>query len=201
MTRRTKTLRDGVDRSLAGISLVAAGWAFAYALYRAYYGFGGSFAMIGVPASDAEWRAINLVAAGLLVGAAVLPLVALPLWTRPWLRRVMLTVAWLIAVACVGHAVINGILRVLSLLGIHEVFYPPGFWQTSDRRAADIQDLLFNEPWFLVQGLLWGGIAWSVLGQTGARRWWTASAAAASALAALVGVLTAFGGIGRVLIG
>jgi len=50
--------------------------------------------MIGRPASQAEWRAINLIAAAVLLVAALLPVAALPLWRRPRLRRVLLVVCW-----------------------------------------------------------------------------------------------------------
>jgi hypothetical protein len=189
------------DPSLVRVSILAGGWALGYAIYRAYYGFGGTFGMFGVPASDAQWRSINLVAAGLLLGAAALPIIALRWWARPWPRRILLAVAWLIAVACVGHALINGILRILSLAGIHDLDYPIGFWLSIDRRAADLQDLLFNEPWFFIEGLLWAVIAWRVLGRTRARRWWGVSTAGGVVAATLFGLLSAFGLIGRLVIG
>jgi hypothetical protein len=63
---------------LLAVSLVAAGWGLWYALYRGYYGLGGTVGMIGTHTSETEWR------------------------------------------------------------------------------AADIQDLAFNETWFLAEGILWG---------------------------------------------
>ena len=191
----------GARRDVTHLSLLAALSASGYGLYRAYYGLGGTFGMFGVPASEDQWRAINLVAAGLLFAAAVLPLAARPLWHRGWPRRVLLAVAWLIAVACVGHAFINDILRVLSLAGRYDVFYPPEVWIAVDRRAADLQDLIFNETWFLLEGGLWFGLAWTVMGPSTARRRWAASAIVAIGLATLIGLLSAFGVIGRVVIG
>jgi hypothetical protein len=188
-------------RGLARLSLLAALAALGYGLYRAYYGLGGTVGMFGVPASDAQWRAINLVAAALLFGAAALPLVAGPLWNRAWPRRLLLAIAWVIAVACVGHAFINDVLRVLSLVGSQEVFYPPEVWNVVDRRAADLQDLLFNETWFLVEGGLWFAIAWTALGPGTARRGWSASAIVAIVVASLFGLLSAFDVIDRVVIG
>jgi hypothetical protein len=189
------------DRRLTNVSLAAAAWAFAYAAYRTYYGLGGTFGMFGVPASDTMWRTINLVAGAILLGVAVLPVAALPYWGSRWPRRVLLLMAWLIAVACIGHALIDDVLRVLSLMGLHDVLYPPGMWTTIDRRAADLQDLFFNETWFLVEGLLWVWIGWLVLGPSPRRRWWLLSIAAAVAGATLVGLASAFGAIGRFVIG
>src|SRR4029453_6849468 len=112
--------RPDPDRPLVVVSWVAAAWALAYALYRAYYGVGGTLGTFGTPASAAAWRSINLVAAGLLLGAAVLPLSALRLWSTVWPRRVLLAAAWVIVVACIGHAIIDSVLRVLSLAGLYD---------------------------------------------------------------------------------
>lgn len=157
--------------------------------------------MFGEPASEAKWRAINLAAAALLLGAAVLPLMALPLWRTQWPRRVLLAVAWVIAVACIGHALIDDILRVLSLAGRYDVFYPPEVWISVDRRAADLQDLVFNETWFLLEGALWFAIALTVLGAGSPRRWWAASAIGAIGISTVIGLASAFGVVGRVVVG
>jgi hypothetical protein len=192
---------DGRDRLLTRLSLAAAVCALGYALYRAYYGVGGTLGMIGVPRSDEQWRAINLVAAALILGAGVLPLVALKLWHATGPRRILLGAAWIIAVACIGHALINDILRVASLAGLYDVSYPPDFWVSVDRTAADLQDLLFNETWFLVEGLLWATIASTVLGPSAARRWWITTMSVAVVVATVAGLLSAFGVIGRVVVG
>lgn len=194
-------VRPDPDRILTRLSLAAALSAFGYGVYRAYYGLGGTAGMFGVPASDERWRSINLVAAGLLLAAAVLPLAALPLWKRGWPRRILLGIAWLIAVACIGHALIDDILRVLSLFGRYDVFYPPEVWVSVDRRAADIQDLVFNETWFMLEGGLWLAIGWTVLGPSQARRWWAAGAVAAVIVSTVVGILSGFGILGRTVIG
>jgi hypothetical protein len=186
---------------LRRISYAAAGWAFLYATYRGYYGFGGTFGMFGVPASDETWRAINLIAAALLLGAAALPVVALRLWDEVVFRRVLLAIAWVITVGCVMHGIIDEMTRALSLAGVLEILYPAGFWASLDRRAADLQDIVFNEPWFIVEGLLWAAIAAIVLAPSNARRWWMASAAAAISLLVCIGLLSAFGIIGRFVVG
>ena len=201
LARSRRAIRYDAQRRLTRLSLMAGASALGYGLYRAYYGVGGTVGMFGEPASDADWRAINLVAAALLFGAAVLPLLALPLWRTWWPRRILLAAAWLIAVACIGHALINDVLRVLSLAGWYEVLYPPGFWISIDRQAADVQDLVFNETWFLFEGALWVAIAWTVLGPSAGRRRWVGSAVVAITLATIVGLLSAFGVIGRMVIG
>ena len=56
------------------------------------------------------------------------------------------------------HAVVDVTLRIFSLTGVHPTQLPDSVWLSFDRRAADLQDLLLNEPWFLVTGLLWGAL-------------------------------------------
>jgi hypothetical protein len=138
-------------------SRLAAVWALCYALYRGYYAVGGTFGMFGTPVSESQWRLINAIGAGILLVAAAMPIVLLKFWSRPRLRPALLALCWIVTVGCVMHALVNGIQRVLSLAGLLTLDLP--FWQTIDRRESDLQDLLFNEPWFFVEGLLWAAIA------------------------------------------
>jgi hypothetical protein len=183
---------------LAAVSLVAAGWALLYALYRGYYGLGGTVGMFGTPTSWTEWRQINLVAAAILLVAAVLPVAALPLWQRPRLRPVLLAVCWVVAVGCTMHGLIDDVERVLSLTGRLRIDYP--FFATVNRRAADLQDLVFNETWFLIEGILWAILAWISLGRSSSRRWWVGTAVVAIAALTSIGLLSAFGVIGKFIV-
>lgn len=197
--------RRGVSRTawLTRLSWAAGAWALLYGLYRAYYALGGTFAMIGVPASDAAWRAVNLVGAAIILVVAALPIVALrwSLWERHAWRSVMLSIAWVIAVGAVTHALVSDVTRIASLAGLYEVRYPEAFWISVDTRAADLQDLLFNETWFLGEGILWAAIGWVVLGAQPMRRWWAGSAVLAIASFTMIGLLSAFGVVGRIVVG
>jgi hypothetical protein len=181
--------------------VLAAGWGLAYAAYRAYYGLGGTVGMVGTPASWSGWRQINLLGAAVLLAAAVVPVAALPLWRRPGWRRLLLGVCWLVAMYFVAHALIQDVQRVASLAGVLDIRYPASEWVSVDRRGADVQDLVLNETWFLVEGLLWGALAWTALGRSRARRWWTLTACLATAVLTAVGVLQAFDVLGRVVVG
>lgn len=187
-------------RFLKRASWIAAGWAFAYALYRAYYAVGGTFGMFGTPVSDYDWRVVNAKGAVILGFVAVLPIAVLRLWhssrAMPWL----LILSWMICVGGVMHALVGMTQRIASLSGLYVMPLP--FWRTIDRRASDLQALLFNEPWFLIEGLLWAAIAWGgALSGSSKRRWWIGSALAAVALLTAVGLLSAFGVIGQMIIG
>jgi len=183
--------------TLARLSWIAAAWALWYALYRGYYALGGAAWLPGRPAPAAHFRLINAVAAVILVIAAALPPVMLAGWHRPRLRSIFLVLSWVIAVGCCMHAVVDMTGRVLSLTGHVRIPYP--VWTTIDRREADLQDLFFNEPWFLIEGLLFGAIAGVVMSGR-ARRVWYATAVAAVAVLGVFGILSTLGVIGRAIV-
>jgi hypothetical protein len=184
---------------LRRVSIALAACGLLYALYRAYYGFGGTVGMVGTLAPHNTFRAANLGAAAVLLVLAALPLAALPNWRRPRMRRLLLAAAWVLAVGGVMHALIMDTQRLLSLAGVHRMRYPSE-WASVDRRAADLEDLFFNETWFLAEGILWGVLAWTVLGRSRGGRRWYASALVAVAGLTCVGLLSAFGVIGRVIV-
>jgi hypothetical protein len=180
------------------ISLVTGGGGLVYAAYRGYYGLGGTAGMFGTPASAAQWRTINLAAAVVLLAIALLPVAALSLWQRRWPRRILLTSCWVLAVGLVMHALVSDTQRVLSMAGVVHLRYP--YFTTIDTHAADLQDLVFNETWFLAEGVLWAVLALTVLGPSPARRWWAGTAIAAAAALTATGLLSALHVIGRIVI-
>ncbi|HEY6933630.1 MAG TPA: hypothetical protein VI452_09540 [Marmoricola sp.] len=98
------------------------------------------------------------------------------------------------------HAFVDGVLRLLSLTGVHPTQLPPGLWRSFDRRASDLQDLLLNEPWFLIEGLLWLALGAASI-QCSRRRPWCTSAAAACPLLTVAGVLSGLEVIGSFRVG
>jgi hypothetical protein len=190
---------QGAAAKRVRISIVLGAWGLFYTGYRAYYALGGTVGMFGTPVSYQQWRMLNAFGAGILLVAAVLPVATLPLWRRSHGRRVLLAMCWAVTVGCVIHALINGIQRALSLAGVMQLDLP--FWTTIDHRRADFQDLLFNEPWFLVEGLLWAWLAFSSLSAGTARRRWLISAGVTIAVLTAVGMLSATGVIGTFTVG
>ena len=185
---------------LAGASRLAAAWAFGYGVYRWYYALGGTVGMLGTPRSHAEWIRINAIAGVLLFVSALLPLLILRAWSNRRAQPLLLTIAWIIAVGCSTHALIGIPQRIASLAGVLTIDYP--FWQSIERREADLQALFFNEPWFLIEGVLWVAIAWAgALRDSPRRRWWMGSAVGAMLVLTVVGLLSAFGVIGRWVVG
>lgn len=172
-------------------------WTLPYACYRAYYAAGGEFGMIGQPVSTAQIRAISAVGAAIIGAAAILPLLAMRVRV---LRRALPVLGWIAAVGCCMHALVDWTLRVLSLTGVHPTQLPASVWRSFDRRAADLQDLLVNEPWFFVEGLLWGTLAVGLIPRS-RRRPWIVSAVASCLLLTVVGILSGLGVIGSFHLG
>src|SRR5215213_9368520 len=167
------------ERTLVRASRIATGWAFWYGLYRWYYAAGGTIGMLGTPISKQQFRLINAIAGALLLVWSVLPLMLLSAWRSRHARPVLLALCWVVAVGCVSHALIGVVQRVSSLTGALTIAYP--FLLSIDRRQADLQALFFNEPWFLVEGLLWAAMAWGGALRVSPRRlWWLGSALAAT---------------------
>lgn len=172
-------------------------WGLVYACYRAYYAAGGQIGMIGQPMSDAQFRAVNAVGAGIVLVGALLPPAVV--WAAP-LRPAAPILAWIVAVGCCMHAFVDGMLRLLSVTGVHLTQLPAELWQSFDRRASDLQDLLLNEPWFLVEGLLWVALGVTSV-QSSRRRAWLVSATLACLLLTILGVLSGLDVIGSFRIG
>lgn len=189
--------RDDVLARARRIAVVLGAWGLAYACYRAYYAAGGQIGMIGQPRSQALFEAVNALGAGVIAVAAVLPSVCVRF---PALRRALPVLGWVGAVGCCMHALTDATLRVLSLTGVHPTQLPASFWQSFDRHTADVQDLLLNEPWFFVEGLLWGALGLALV-RTPRRRAWLVSALVACAAATVVGVLSGIGVVARFRIG
>lgn len=182
------------------VALVLALWAAGYAAYRLYYGFGGQVGMIGEPRSPAQWREINLAGGLIILTAALLPLLAASLWRHRPVRNMVVAAGWVGLVGCWTHAITDQILRLLSLTGVHPTQFSPEFWLSIDRHTADLQDVLLNEPWFFVEGLLAGLLALTAL-RRAARPFWLRSAAVVCSVASIVGVLSGLDVIPRFHLG
>jgi energy-converting hydrogenase Eha subunit H len=172
-------------------------WSLSYAGYRAYYAAGGEMGLLGEPVSRAQYRSINAVGAAIIFVAGLLPLLALRVRV---IRRALPVVCWIAAVGCCMHALVDFTLRIFSLTGVHPTQLPASVWRSFDRRTADLQDLLLNEPWFFIEGLLWATLGVALV-HPSRRRPWVATAAIACLLLTIVGVLSGLGVIGSFYFG
>ena len=174
-------------------------WSALYGAYRLYYALGGTSFIPGELSSATTFRFINLVAAIVMLLLALLPLVMY--WVRnsaKW-KLLVLVACWLVAVACCSHALIDIAQRILSLTGHLQIQYPSSIWTSVNYREADLQDLFGNEPWFLIEGLLFAAIGWWNIAKS-KHRTWAFTLVGAVGVATIVGLLVAVGVIGRTVI-
>ena len=200
MIQGSGALAERVNRPTVAwqrVAKVVAAWSFAYASYRAYYAAGGQIGIPGEPLSSAQYRAINAAGAAIIFVAGAVPLIALKVHA---VRRALPVLCWIAAVGCCMHALVDITLRVFSLTGVHPTQLPASVWRWFDRRAADLQDLLVNEPWFFIEGLLWAALGVALV-RPSRRRMWTLTVAIACLLLTVVGVLSGLGIIGSFHVG
>lgn len=195
-----RTREHGTSTWQVRLSLALAGWGLLYASYRGYYAAGRTIGMHGTPASMSDFRMVNLAGAIILGVWALFPIAALPLWQRPRARNALFAVSWLGAVFLCMHALVEMTIRVLSLAGFLQSDYPHDFWLSYDRRKADLQDLFGNEPWFLLDGLAVGALAWISSDSEGRRRRWTLAGIGATMLLWVYGLLAATHVVGKVIL-
>jgi hypothetical protein len=197
--KRMRTKSGGPSRWAKRVAYAACGWALLYAAYRGYYALGGTVGMFGTPVSISQWRLINAVGAAIIFIGAVLPVATIPLWPRRRARSGLLALCWVVAVGCVMHALVDVTARFPSLAGVLHIDFP--IFASIDRSEADWQDLLLNEPWFLVEGLLWGALGWIGFASVRSRRLWVASGVVTTVALTVIGVLSTVGIIGRFIVG
>jgi hypothetical protein len=205
--RKTESIAEGRVSRIRGagrlrirLGYATGVWALFYAAYRGYYALGGTIGMFGTPVSESQWRQINAVGAVLIVMAAIVAFATTTrLWDRRSARTALLVFAWVAFTGCVMHGLVDIATRLLSMAGVIHMDFP--FWASMDRRSSDLQDIFLNEPWFVIEGLLWGALGWMGLTTDRARRWWLLSALIAIALLTINGLLTSTGVLGKVIIG
>lgn len=194
----------GVVRGRTILMLSTSGLGLLYGAYRGYYALGGTAGMIGVPSSHAEWLLVNGAGAIAILLAALVPLVAIVLWNRRWARWVLLALFTVAAVGLTMHALIDEAQRLLDLAGLggrlHIDPYRFGGWRSVDVRLGDLEDILLNEPWFLLEGLLCAAAVLTALRSRPSRYRWLAGAGMATAVCVVFGLLSATGVIGSAVI-
>jgi hypothetical protein len=181
------------------VALLTAAWSFGYALYRGYYAMGGTYGLPGRVLEAQQFRFINAAAAAALLAAAVFPLVTIRLWDRPAARRILVVACWIAAVGCVMHAIIDITEQSLGLAGVVTVPTDNALLRI-DAAAAAIQDIVFNEPWFAIEGVLFALLALIHLNRRHRIVWLVSAGVGVLALVSL-GMLTVVGVFPRMIIG
>lgn len=184
MSRNTHPDFEALRSRRRAVGHVILAWSLAYMLPHLYWAAGGTagFAALHPSIRDLpQWRTINWIASPILTAAGLLGL-ALARSQRPSLRNLLFIGALFGCSVGVAHGVVGITLRLQTIMEI----------RSADESAAVagwlLWDLLVFEPWFLIEGLLFGVAGYLLAENQRTQRRWLAACAAGVA----VGLVTAF---------
>jgi hypothetical protein len=164
----------------------ACAWSLIYMVPHLYWAAGGT-ELISVVRTAApqepEWQLINGVASAMLTGAAVIAFILACGTHRRLLHGSLLAIAWAGCVLSVAHGIYGIADRTLIVAGVRQI---DGQSFAVDQHGWVLWDLLVFEPWFLIEGVLFGLAGWvSLMRSRDRRRWvWLSGLGVVAALAA-----------------
>ena len=135
-----------------------------------------------------QWRAINWAASPVLVLAGLVGVGLIWAWrhgSRRWGLVLLLASLAGCAIAA-SHGVYGIVSRALQVAGVVQVDGQPF---DAGRHPWVLWDLLVFEPWFLIEGVLFGVAGWCYLASRAGRRRWLAACAVGVAVGLLSGLL------------
>ncbi|MCJ8010414.1 DUF3995 domain-containing protein [Paenibacillus sp. KQZ6P-2] len=141
----------------------AAIWSVLYIPPHVYFALGGT---IGVPGTMTEkfepvWALTNWGASFALLLAGLLALGLARPMEQKMVRLALLVVSWCACLIPILHASYGFVTKGLYLLGVLPIhFFDFSLWETVDIGMFMMLDLLLFEPWFLVEGILFGLAIW-----------------------------------------
>jgi hypothetical protein len=137
-----------------------------------YWAMGGTAMLSAIKPSASEepaFRLINWIASAMLTGAALIVFLLARGVDRRLLRWSLLAIVWTGSVLSIAHAIYGIADRTLIVTGVKLVDSRPF---TASEHAWVLWDLLVFEPWFLIEGVLFGLAGWAALHHARDRRRW-----------------------------
>lgn len=177
------------DRSLILWATALGVWSTLYAVAHIYWASGGElgFSLLRPSATGMRaWREINAVASVVLLVPVALA-VGLARARRPGRIKATLLLATLAGASiATSHGLYGIVYRILNLAGVVDI---DGRAFASSEDPWVIWDLVLFEPWFLIEGILFGVAGWAALSTSRDRRRWQLACVAGSSLATGLGLL------------
>jgi hypothetical protein len=169
---------DARPRSVRAAGVAIAVWSLAYMLPHLYWALGGGSGLVALHPSVGslpEWRTINWIASFILSVAALLGF-GFVAWRGPAARRLLWVGAWLGWSIAAGHGLVGIGTRLIALGDMG-----PAKWL--------LWDLLVFEPWFLIEGILFGVAGYLLATSRDARVRWIAACAVGLTIALVTALL------------
>ena len=136
---------------------VASIWSLMYIPIHIYWAFGGMALVPGAWKEEEMWKAVNWGASAMLLVAAILAFSLTHPLGRSIPRRLMIVMGWTACLLPFIHAVYGYVTKGLLLAGIIPLeFFDFSAWATLNVNYLILIDLLLFEPWFLIEGILFG---------------------------------------------
>lgn len=137
-------------------------WSISYMLPHLYWALGGTAGQSLLRPSILEmpqWELINGVASLFLTVAGLIGL-ALVYFRRGFVRWVLLAIALFGCAVAASHGIYGIVNRILQISGVAPLESAPF---NMGEHAYVVWDLVLYEPWFLIEGILFGLVGWYYL--------------------------------------
>lgn len=147
-------------------------WSIGYMLPHLYWALGGTGGQALLRPSILElpqWELINWVASAFLTAAGCVGLALIYLRKRGFLGWSLLAIALAGCSVAASHGIYGIVNRILQIAGVAALESAPF---NMGEHAYVVWDLLLFEPWFLIEGILFGLVGWYALAQPRQRQIW-----------------------------
>lgn len=166
-------------------------WSIAYMLPHLYWALGGTFGLSLLKSSILElpqWKAINWAASVFLTAAGLFGLAFVYLRKRGFLSWLLLAIALAGCSVAASHGIYGMANRLLQMAGVAPLESAPF---NPREHAYVVWDLVLFEPWFLIEGILFGLVGWCYLTELRSKQIWLTLCV----IGTLVGLVTGWLGL------
>lgn len=166
-------------------------WSIAYMLPHLYWALGGTLGLSLLKPSVLELpqlKVINWVASVFLTAAGCIGLAFVYLRSRGFIHWALLAIALVGCSVATSHGIYGMANRLLQMAGVASLESAPF---NRSEHAYVVWDLVLFEPWFLIEGILFGLVGWCYLTESYTKQIWLMLCV----LGTLVGLVTGWLGV------
>ncbi|WP_261129602.1 DUF3995 domain-containing protein [Bacillus sp. Marseille-Q3570] len=147
-------------------------WSIAYMLPHLYWALGGTIGLSLLKESVAEaafWERINWIASGFLTAAGCVGIAFIYIRKQKVVSWLLLGIALFGCSIATSHGIYGIFYRIFQMTGVVELESVPF---NINEHSFVLWDLLLFEPWFMIEGILFGFLGWFYMNKPRNRRIW-----------------------------